>query len=415
MKTLLTKAVDFLGSFKLAAVLLVMLCVLTLFGTLEQQYSTIDQVQSDYFNSLFVVHHWGGRFPIPWPGGMLLLPALAINLLVGGLLRLRMGKSTLGVFIVHLGIVILLFGSLIEHSFVTRGFLDLREGETDGQFYSYDTYELAILENAGGRQRLYVIPSDKVESASDDHRVRFQHPDLPFDVVLSNYMTNSKVEPAAPDEKRATVVDHYALRELEPISKADKAKNRMNVPGMIVTLERPDTGESLPGILWTAGKPFEVNVGDAAYQLHLRRERWDLPFRVRLDRFVHERHPGTHMDREFSSYVTKIENGVERPVHITMNAPLRSEGYTLYQSSWGQDENQDGRRYSSVFSVAVNPSDRVPLWSCVIIAIGMIIHFGRKLYLHLKAQSQRGARLRREAAAGSASAVPQGAGGRVRS
>lgn len=130
MKSLLKKTIDFLGSFGLAAVLLIMLCVLTLFGTLQQQYSTIEDVQNHYFESFFVVHHWGGKFPIPWPGGMLLMSLLGVNLLIGGILRLRMGRSTVGVFIVHLGMVILLFGSLIEHSLSTRGFLRVGEGQT---------------------------------------------------------------------------------------------------------------------------------------------------------------------------------------------------------------------------------------------------------------------------------------------
>lgn len=235
-----------------------------------------------------------------------------------------------------------------------------------------------------------MIGTDLLQEASGGDRVRFEHPGLPFDVVLADYVRNAEVEPAAPGETGPTVVDGFALREEEPVSAADKQANRMNLPGVIATLSRPDTNESMSAILWPGANaaPFQVTIGNHRYVLDLRRRRWDLPFSIRLDRFVHETHPGTGMDRRFSSFVTKRQDGVDREVHITMNAPLRHQGYTLYQSSWGRD----GGRYFSVFSVVANPSDRVPLISCIIIAIGMLVHFGRKLRLYLKAQARREAR-----------------------
>lgn len=402
-KNSLLRLLDFLGSFGLAAALLIMLCVLTLFGTLEQQYSVIEDVQNNYFESLFVVHQWGGKFPIPWPGGLLLLGLLGVNLLIGGLIRLRMGRSTIGVFIVHLGMVVLLFGSLIEHSLSTRGFLRVAEGQTSEEYVSYEEWELAIAEGAGRTpERLYLIDEGMLRDAEGEDRVRFEHEGLPFDVVLTGYSRNAEVEPAGTGEAGATVVDGYALRALEPVSRADKEeKNRMNLPGVVAILENRATNERLPAIVWPgpSAVPFTVTVGDTRYQVDFRRKRWVLPFTIRLDRFVHETHPGTRMDRRFSSYVTKAEGGVEREVHITMNEPLRHEGYTLYQSSWGRD----GGRYFSVFSVVANPSDRVPLIACIIISIGMILHFGRKLYYHLKAQARRDARLRQDVPAGSRS------------
>ena len=74
-----------------------------------------------------------------------------------------------------------------------------------------------------------------------------------------------------------------------------------------------------------------------------------------------------------------------------MNEPLRYDQYTLYQTGWDQDRSR--KIYYSSFSVVRNPSDKVPLISCIIIGIGLVIHFGRKLYLHLKAQARRQANL----------------------
>ena len=45
-------------------------------------------------------------------------------------------------------------------------------------------------------------------------------------------------------------------------------------------------------------------VNGRTFEVDLRHRSWPLPFRVRLDRFVHERHPGTNMDSRFSSYAS---------------------------------------------------------------------------------------------------------------
>jgi hypothetical protein len=111
-------------------------------------------------------------------------------------------------------------------------------------------------------------------------------------------------------------------------------------------------------------------------------------FAIQLDEFKRALHPGTTKAKEFSSFVTRIEGATVQRVHITMNEPMRHRGYTFYQSSWGP---QDGRGpVWSQFSVVRNPSDRVPLIACVIIAMGLGLHFGRKLLLHLRAETRRG-------------------------
>ena len=97
------------------------------------------------------------------------------------------------------------------------------------------------------------------------------------------------------------------------------------------------------------------------------------------------------MARDYSSYVTVQEGGKDRPVRIFMNNPLRQEGHVVYQTQFGQDPRN--RRFYSVFEVGRNPSDKWPEWSCYVIAVGLLIHFWRKLLLYVRAQ----ARQRKEA------------------
>ena len=75
--------VDALSSFWLSCTLLLLLAVLTWLGTLEQVHTGLFEVQKQYFESLYVIHH-AGPFAIPLPGAMLVMAVLCVNLVLGG-------------------------------------------------------------------------------------------------------------------------------------------------------------------------------------------------------------------------------------------------------------------------------------------------------------------------------------------
>jgi hypothetical protein len=72
-----------------------------------------------------------------------------------------------------------------------------------------------------------------------------------------------------------------------------------------------------------------------------------------------------------------------------MNEPLRHKGFTFFQSSWGPADAKPGQPLFSTFSVVRNPADDLPLYACIIIAIGMLVHFIRKIGRHIKLESGR--------------------------
>ena len=188
--------------------------------------------------------------------------------------------------------------------------------------------------------------------------------------------------PAPTSARGPEVVDGWTLEAREPDLQAER-----NLPGARVRLLRAGA-EPMTGLVWgRQALPWAVAVDGRRFEIDLRTRRWDLPFRLEMQRFVHEEHPGTSMAREFSSYVTKLEDGVRRDVHITMNEPFRHRGYTFYQSSWGPSDAAPGDRLFSTFSVVRNPADRVPLVACLVIAAGLLVHFVRKLVLHVRSQA----------------------------
>lgn len=77
-----------------------------------------------------------------------------------------------------------------------------------------------------------------------------------------------------------------------------------------------------------------------------------------------------------------------------MNEPLRKDGLVFYQTSFGEDPKNPMGFYS-MFEVANNPSDQWPKWACYVIALGLLGHFLRKLWLYLRDEDRRRQQVKR--------------------
>ena len=142
------------------------------------------------------------------------------------------------------------------------------------------------------------------------------------------------------------------------------------------------------GLLW-AGEmlPWTFETNGHTWAVSLRHERYPMPFTVRLEDFQHEYHPRTNTAKKFQSDITILEGDEARPVRISMNQPLRDRGLVLFQSGWGPQNDPDATRMFSVFSVVRNPSDHWPLYSCIVIAAGLLFAFSTKLVRHVTSQT----------------------------
>jgi cytochrome c-type biogenesis protein CcsB len=88
------------------------------------------------------------------------------------------------------------------------------------------------------------------------------------------------------------------------------------------------------------GEWNQIEVQGHKVSLKFGNQLWQLPFSLRLNKFVLERYPGSMSPSSFASEVTLIdqEKGVEMPYRIFMNNILSYGGYRFYQSSYDQDE-----------------------------------------------------------------------------
>jgi hypothetical protein len=371
------RVVAFFSSLTLAGVLLGLLALLTFLGTIAQVDHGLYDVQGRYFESLFFVHH-AGPVPIPLPGGGLVMGMLFVNLLVGGVVRLKKGARNAGVVVAHVGMLVLLASGFVEFAKSVDGHTTLYEGRSADWYQSYTENELFVAELVGGAPaREWVVPARAFERATPSAPVRAEG--LPFDLSVTHWFVNADVARKGPMfNVDVPVVDGYYLT---PLPKAKEAERN----GTAAVARIDANGTTREGLLWSfSAAPWTVDVDGQTYAIDLRRARHALPFTVRLDDFKKEDHPGTTMPAWFSSDVTVTNGGVSRPVLISMNEPLRESGVVAYQASWGPPNSPPGTPLFSTLAVVANPADQWPLVSCVIIAAGLLYHFGRMLVKHVR-------------------------------
>jgi len=136
--------------------------------------------------------------------------------------------------------------------------------------------------------------------------------------------------------------------------------------------------------------PWTFESGGKLWGVSLRHRRFDMPWTIRLEDFTKEDHPGMTMARSYMSDVTMVEgSGVETPIRIQMNEPLRQDDLILFQASWGPQDAREGAPLFSQFAVVRNKSDKWPEYSCYIIALGLLMAFGFKLVRFIKRQQKR--------------------------
>lgn len=357
------------SSFGLATIVLSFLLLITLLGTLSQKDVGLLDSQRLYFDSWYVFHDFKiGSLVVPTvlPGGMLLMILLFVNMLCGAVIRIRKGWRTAGVLISHVAIMFMLVAGFVSFIYKTEGAMPLFEGQTSDQYQSYHdrTIEVRKFDAAGkGDSHAMTIPMAHFADLDPGKARTFFAKDLPFELMVTGYQRNARVVQA---EEGGDAIDGYRLQPLK-VEKEDES----NLGSIIASVKFKD-GSEQKAILWEgASEPFTVKSGDIAYTLGLSRMKWKLPFAIRLKDFQRELHPGTMKAKKYTSHVFKIANGKEEEHVITMNVPLRDQKFVVYQASFSESMNGS----QSVFTIASNPSDQWPLWSCVAVAFGLCLQF----------------------------------------
>jgi fumarate reductase subunit D len=392
MKKLGSLLFSFLASFGLTILLLIFMFIVILWGTLYQVDHGLYAAQQKFFDSKIVLADLG-PLKVPLPGAYTLMVVLAINLVCGGFIRIRKSKYTAGVLIAHFGIAFMLGSCALTFHFAERGHMILYEGDSSNEFRSFVDWTIEIAKPGAG-ETVFVIDEDAFSDLKNGKSRVFHSDVLPFDLKLSDYSINavaSRVRPVMPDDVR--IVDGYFLASMRPEERAE-----MNTPGVYAEIVNLETGETSEAILWGqhqrrdenyVGLPLTAEAGGETWLVGLTLKHWALPFKITLDEFIHEKHASSTMAKSFESYITKTEGEQKDSIRIWMNHPLRHDGYTFFQESWGPGNAAPGDPLFSQFAVVRNPGDQGPLYACIIVSVGLLLHFIQKLLAYMRAETKR--------------------------
>jgi hypothetical protein len=369
----------FLSSLKLTVVLLALGIAVVFFGTLGQTSDGLYVAQQRYFRSWFA--YWtphNASFPwIPLPGGYLVGTLLLLNLMVAHFTRFKWSWAKSGIFLTHIGIILLLVGQLLTDMLARESIMNFREGETRNYSESSLDYELTFLGDAGSNSldQVVAVPASRVTPGAE-----IQHPLLPFTVRVRESYENADVRARGPmiDSNRppASTQGAGARAILEP-RPANRTMDERNVPAAVVELL--EGGRSLG--TWAASgglRSQEFESGGKSWRLEYRPGREYKPFALTLMKTTHEVYPGTDTPKNFQSRV-RIQNldaREDREVDIYMNNPLRYSGYTFFQYQMGREQLAQGGRGTSALQVVQNPSWLAPYLGCGIVGLGLLVQFG---------------------------------------
>ena len=390
-----------LASLRLTVILFALSLLLVFFGTLAQIDAGIWTVVKDYFRSFYVwiplqlLVQFGQVFlpplfsrtmvvrgAIPFPGGWTLGALLLVNLLAAHAVRFKLSWKRSGVLVLHAGLILMLLGEFITGVWAIEGNMVIDEGQTTNVVIHQRYSELAVLLPGKTEDTITVVPGHTLRS--HEKRGSIVHADLPFDIEVVKWMVNSKVIKSGegPDNpaSKGDGLKVVAVEQAE-VSGVD-TKQTADTPSAYLKLTSKKDGTDLGTYLFsTLRKAEPIEVDGKTYDVSLRFKLTYKPYSLELLEFRFDRYTGTDKPKNFSSKVRVRDQGQDEASEVTirMNEPLRHRGDAIFQSGWNQETEK-----GTVLQVVRNPAWQLPYWSCGIVAVGMIFHFGLNLTTFLR-------------------------------
>ncbi|HLP40125.1 MAG TPA: cytochrome c biogenesis protein ResB [Fibrobacteria bacterium] len=354
----------FAASFDVTVVCLLLLMVLTFWGTLYQVDYGLYAAQQRMFRSWFFTFLGF----IPFPGAKLVLWATFINLVLAGLLKYTYQWRKTGLLLIHYGLLLLVVSAGYTYYFAQESVLSLAEGEAANVSDDYHEWEIALWRQSMKGDTLTrdgeAIP---LRSVTPGASVSF--PSLPAAFTVEEAFSNCKalMGPPAP----GFLENSLGINALDRLDASSDAAE--DYPGVILAFSGRQAGKQIVYGGAPAATPIEVD-GKPAF-IALRRIKHPLPITLQLLDFRKSEHPGTAKARSFESDVVIYRDGVNKKATISMNKPYREAGFTFYQASFGQS----GQGEVSTFAVVQNRGRLLPYICCLLVGAGLILHFALML------------------------------------
>jgi len=369
IKQLAARFWDLLTSLPLTILALALLMALVFLCTIAQiDMGTYGAVQV-YMRSFIV--WWtpeGARFAIPiFPGGALVGLVLTVNLI--GSMAHRLGRSwqKLGLWVVHAGLILLFAGEFVTGAFQSDMRMSIEQGQTVNYLESYRDVELAIIDRSDPRSdEVFAVPARLLAKST-----LIELPGSPITLKVHRFFPNAELGNRTPTDPPAiaTMGVGAMVNIVErPLATSDNDVNQTSA------LVEPMAGGRSYGVWLVSlalGAPQSFTHEGHTYGLAMRAQRRYLPYALTLKKFSHDVYAGTDIPKNFSSLV-HISNPLrfeERDALIYMNQPLRYDSKAFYQSSFGKGDTL------TILQVVENPGWLLPYISCVLVTLGLLIHF----------------------------------------
>ncbi len=360
---------DFIVSLKLTVVLLALGLLLVFAATLAQVDLGIWDVQENFFRSFVAIWHVG-RIYLPLPGGYLVGGVLLINLIAAHVHRFKFTARKSGIFLTHLGLILLLLGELLSGLWQEDFRMRITEGETKNYAESYRVNELTITDTTDPKfDDVVAIPEALLARGEP-----IQSAKLPFKVVVKSYFPNSMLAMRGADSGPAVATAGIGQRVIAAPQPPTYKPDEQNVPAAFIELVAPENSVGTWLVrLPTQETPFPPQTFDYAghsWKIALRPQRNYKPFSLTLEKFSHDVYLGTSIPKNYSSrlHLANPASHEDREVLIYMNNPLRYAGLTFYQSGYEGE-------HTTILQVVRNPSWQLPYLACTMMALGLVIQF----------------------------------------
>ena len=186
----MSRVIKFLSSLKLTVVLLALGLVLVFVGTLAQVHEGLYNAQARFFKSWIVIGATLFGTKMPWlilPGGYAIGSALFVSLVTAHFTRFHWSWRRSGIFMTHLGVILLLLGQLGTDMLSTESSMRVEEGETRNYSEDFHVNELAFVNQS--------LPNDfEVVAIPESHiaaKGEIRHASLPFTVKIRQHWPNA--------------------------------------------------------------------------------------------------------------------------------------------------------------------------------------------------------------------------------
>jgi len=236
------------------------------------------------------------------------------------------------------------------------------------------------------------IPESLLKRKGEVH-----HPQLPFRIRVKDWFVNSRLGLRAPFVEGETpgsvkgIGRTFRIEESPGVLKMDA----QNTPSATIEIVSDggvegvwhvsnwatDIGSLLylqrnrllnASQLEALTKPQEFSYQGRTYQIALRPVRYYKPHSIQLINFSHDLYKGTDTPKNFSSRIRlrRPDTKEDREVLIYMNSPLRYSGETYFQAGFDEVDPR-----VTILQVVRNPGWLTPYFSCILVALGLIIQF----------------------------------------